>query len=384
MRSHRLLIVVLAASLLLFSCSSNVQEDSQLPYSLSNAQNDRLLALMADHKAPSMAIGVIRDSKLVLTRYFGDRSPGVPVGATTMFNTASVQKAVTSEAVIRLAAKGLIELDEPLSQYYVHPHIADDPRHELLTARIVLTHRTGFLNWPYEYEDGRLAFVNDPGTAYGYSGIGFMIMARAIEKKLAKPWPAIVRSEIFGPLGMNHSSVVQEAWFENNYVLPANADGGFQTDHTLDYGYWNAADDLYVTVEDYAKFLLSVAANTGVSQQLSEDRVRVQSDLTENEIWGCDGVVDPCPDPFGHGLGWFVFGYDGVLNIQHGGNDRSEAAIGYVEPQTGNGAIVFVNSTQGVLLWPKIVDVIDRDQQFTAVFHHVIDKFLSPKGDESP
>ena len=372
-------------SLFLASCNSlNGEQDPHIEYSLSKAQIDQILTLKAEYNAPSIAIGVIRGGKLIRTEYYGNRSPGKPVDATTMFNTASVQKAVTSEAVIRLVEKGLIDLDEPLSAYYVHPDIVDDPRHELLTPRIVLTHRTGFLNWPYEYDDGELAFVFDPGTAYGYSGIGFMIMARAIEKKLAKPWPTIVRDEIFNPLGMNNSSIVQEAWMEEIYVTPADAEGGFRTDFAFEYGTWNAADDLYVTVEDYAKFLIGAAENEGIGEQLAEERVRVQSDLTDDVIWGCDGVVDPCPAPFGHGLGWFVFGYDGVLSIQHGGNDRSEAAIGYIEPQTGNGAIVFVNSTQGVLLWPKIVDVIDKDQKFTAVFHHVIEKFLVPTKEPNP
>ncbi len=214
--------------------------------------------------------------------------------------------------------------------------------------------------------------------------MGFMIMARSIEKKLDKPWPEIVRDEIFEPFGMINASVIQETWMDGKYVVPANSEGGFQTDFALDYGYWNPADDLYVTVEDYAKFLIAVAENRGVSEKLSKERVRVQSDLTNNSIWGCDGVVNPCPAPFGHGLGWFVFGYDGVLNIQHGGNDKSEAAIGYIEPQTGDGAIVFVNSTQGVFLWPKIVEIIDKEQKFTLIFNHVIAKFLTPSEQTNP
>jgi len=204
-----------------------------------------------------------------------------------------------------------------------------------------------------------------------------MIMARAIETKLGIAWPEVVRREVFDPLGMGNASVVQEAWMNDKYVVPADAAGEFQVNFELEYGYWNSAYDLYVTVEDYSKFLIGVASNQGVGEKIARERVRVQSVLTNNAIWGCDGVVDPCPAPYGHGLGWFIFGYDGILNIQHGGNDQTEAAIGYIELQTGEGAVVFVNSTEGVLLWPKIVDVIDTEQQFTKVFHHVIDKFLT-------
>ncbi len=349
---------------------------------LSESEEAAIADLMEKHKAPSLAIGVIENGVLTGTRYYGEQAPGVPVSAQTMFNTASLQKAITAETVLRLVEKGLINLDEPLSPYYVHPDIADDSRHEKLTPRIVLTHKTGFRNWPYEYDDGKLAFDSDPGETYGYSGIGFMILAQAIEAKLDKPWPQIVLEEIYNPLGMVGATTIQEPWMAGNYVIPVDAEGQFQTDFELDYGYWNAADDLFITVKDMAKFLIAVLKNQGISDALAAERIRVQSDLTDNAIWGCDGVVDPCPAPFGHGLGWFVFGYDGNINLQHGGNDMSEAAIAYIELETGNGAIVFVNSPQGVLMWPKVVEIIDKKQKFTRVFNHVIDKFLTPAGEE--
>jgi len=57
----------------------------------------------------------IKRGELVLTRYYGEQAPGRAVDANSMFNTASVQKAVTSETVIRLVEKGLVSLDESLS-----------------------------------------------------------------------------------------------------------------------------------------------------------------------------------------------------------------------------------------------------------------------------
>ncbi len=351
-------------------------------YSLSDAQDTRLRMLLRKYNVPSLGIGIIQDSKLVLTTYYGEQAPGIPLGRDSMFNTASVQKAVTTETIIRLAEKGVIDLDESLSEHYVHPDLLEDTRHHRLTPRIVLTHKTGFMNWPYEYEDGKLAFLHDPGQTYGYSGIGFMILAKAVESKLKKPWPNIVEEEIFRPLGMRNSSTIKAIWMNEKYVVPANEEGGFQNDYQLEIGDWNAADDLFVSVEDYAKFLIAVMNHVKSDSEFAKERIRVQTDLTNDRIWGCDDTVTPCPKPFGHGLGWFVFGYDGLVNIHHGGNDASEAAIGYIEPQTGRGAIVFVNSTQGIRVWPKVVEIIDEEQEFTKVYNHVIAKFLDAKKEE--
>jgi len=344
---------------------------------------ERVQDLMDEYNVTGVGLGRIEAGELVWTRYYGEQSPGVPVTAETMFNTASVHKAVTAELALRLIDKGLLDLDEPISEHYIHPDIADDLRHLELTPRIILTHTTGFLNWPHNYEDGRLAFVQDPGTQYGYSGVGFMILGRFLENKLKTPYPQIVRETIYDPIGMDGASSVQEPWMEGRVTHPTDADGQPFPDFALDYGYWNPADDLYVTVEAYAAFLIDVYQGGGLRPDLQDARVRVQTDLRDDPLWGCDGgAVDPCPEPFGHSLGWFVFGYGESLNLQHGGNDRGEAANGYIHLNSGNGLVVFVNGANGVRVWPEIVDVIDQEQQFTTTFHYIINKFLSSDGSE--
>ncbi len=352
---------------------------------VSPAKVTKIRDLMPEHKTSSLGIGIIKNGKLIWTGYYGEQSPGIPVNSQTMFNTASVNKAVTTEAFLRLATKGVVDLDEPIAPYYVHPDLADDPNYQKLTPRIILTHKTGLRNWAYEYEDGKLAFLNEPGSKYGYSGAGFMILANFIQNKIGKPFPEIVKIEIFDRLGIENASVIQEKWMDKKTVRPVDKDGKFEKNFVLDHGYWNAADDLFISVEGYSKFLIGVMGGQEVGSDLVADRQRVQSDLTRNEIWGCDdGSVSPCPKPYGHGLGWFIFGYDGNLNIQHGGNDKSEAAIGYFETKTKDGMVIFINAPapQGVLLWPKIVDILDEDAKFTAVFHHVIAKFFEPKTDQ--
>lgn len=349
-------------------------------YSSPEDVDQRVQALMEEYDAASVGIGIIRNGKLVWTGYYGEETPGKPVGPQSMFNTASTNKAITAETALSLASKGVIDLDEPISAYYIHPDIADDPRHELLTPRILLTHQAGFMNWPYMYEDEKLAFIDDPGNgAYNYAGIGFRIFAKFLEAKLEKPFPQIVREEIFDPAGMTHATNSHdEAKGMGSIVMPVDENGNFQTSYELETDYWSAADDLFVSVEDYAAFLISTMNNSVVSKVMAVERSRVQTEMADNAIWGCAGdAVDPCPSPYGHGIGWFVFGYDSGLVLHHGGNDRSEAAIGYYEPVSRNGGVIFVNSPKGVQLWPKIADVVDPDQPMPDVFHDLIRKFFS-------
>ena len=367
--------LLLVATATLSACAT-----TQSAYTPPANIDERISSLMDEYNAASVGIGVIRNGKLVWTGYYGEESPGVPAGRQTVFNTASVNKSITAETALRLASKGAIDLDESISAYYVHPDLEDDPRHNLLTPRILLTHQAGFKNWPFLYEDGKLAFIDEPGNgAYNYAGIGFRIFAKFLEKKLEKPFPQIVHEEIFAPIGMSSSTNSHDVAKTMKHVAtPVDETGTFRADYQFDTDYWSAADDLFVSVVDYAAFLISTMNNEGVSVEMAAERQRVQTDMTKNEIWGCgENAVDPCPSPYGHSIGWFVFGYEDGIVIHHGGNDRSEGAIGYYEPATRDGGIIFVNSTKGVQLWPEVADVIDPDQQLQDVFHDLIRKFFS-------
>lgn len=245
-------------------------------YSSPEDVDQRVKALMEEYDAASVGIGIIRNGKLVWTGYYGEEVSGKPVGPRSMFNTASTNKAITAETALSLASKGVIDLDEPISTYYIHPDIADDPRHELLTPRILLTHQAGFMNWPYMYEDEKLAFIDDPGNgAYNYAGIGFRIFAKFLEAKLEKPFPQIVREEIFDPAGMTHATNSHdEAKGMGSIVMPVDENGNFQKDYELETDYWSAADDLFVSVEDYAAFLISTMNNSVVSKVMAVERSR--------------------------------------------------------------------------------------------------------------
>ncbi len=342
--------------------------------------NPKVIQLMEEFKIKGAGIGFIEKGVLVKTEYYGEQSPNIPVSDSTMFNVASVTKAITSELFLRLAAKGEVTLDEPISDYYIYADISNDPRHKLLTPRIILTHQTGFKNWPYEYEDGKLAFVADPGTKFGYSGIGFYILARFLEEKMTSTFPHLVEEIIFKPLGMNHSSIVIEDWFNDKRPIPVDANGEYMEPYDLNIGYWNPADELHVSVDDYAKFLISSINNEGLNQKLVAEREEILSDLTNDPIFGTKESTKDVfyPPSYGYGLGWMVFDYgDGNKNIQHGGNDKGEAGMGYFHTKTKNGLVVFLNGGNGAFMLPKIVELLDDEQKYTSVYNYIFEKFYS-------
>src|SRR5882757_6175239 len=112
---------------------------------------------------PGLAIAVIRGGKTIWLHGFGVKEvrTGQPVTAQTVFEAASLSKPVFTYAVLKLVEQGKLGLDVPLTTYLPKPFIAGDERLAKITARLVLSHRTAFPNWPGD--DGSVLISVTPG-----------------------------------------------------------------------------------------------------------------------------------------------------------------------------------------------------------------------------
>jgi len=164
---------------------------------------------------PGVSLALIKDGKLVYHQTYGVRNTmtGEKVDENTLFEAASVTKPVFALAVEKLAERGVINLDKPLYEYLPYKDIEYDERYKLITARHVLTHRTGFPNWRYMNPDGKLDIKFTPGTAFGYSGEGFEYLKLVIEKITGKKVEQVLQEEVIEPIGLYHT------WFSKNDSL---------------------------------------------------------------------------------------------------------------------------------------------------------------------
>jgi CubicO group peptidase (beta-lactamase class C family) len=156
---------------------------------------------------PGVSLALIKDGKLVYHKTYGVRNTmtGEKVDSNTLFEAASITKPVFAFAVQRLAERGVIDLDKPLWLYLPYPDIAYDERYKLIYARHVLTHRTGFPNWRWMNEDGKLNLKFTPGTSYGYSGEGFEYLKMVVEKVTGKKVEQVLQEEVIEPMGLYHT-----------------------------------------------------------------------------------------------------------------------------------------------------------------------------------
>jgi len=203
---------------------------------------------------PGLAMAVVDHGQVVWTGRFGNvKDPE------TVFEAASLSKPVFAYLVLRLVDRGQFDLDRPLAELLEYPRAEGDPRYRRITGRMVLSHGTGFPNWGGE----RLTLAFDPGTAYGYSGEGFVYLQKVVEHVTGRPLEQLARAEVFGPLGMNRSSYVWQDRFEGHAAEAM--DWLWRTAPVSRYTDASAAYTLLTTAPDYARFVAAVLTGRGLT-----------------------------------------------------------------------------------------------------------------------
>lgn len=308
--------------------------------------------IMAKHGVNTTGVGVIKNGELVWAGYYGEQAAGVPASHETLFNVASITKTITAEALLHLVDDGKLDLDESMAPHWVDPDLVDDPKHKLLTPRMTLNHSSGFLNWRNISADRKLKFVNDPGTMFGYSGEGFEYVMRYAQRKLGVHPEELVKQYVFDPVGMDGVSYsVRQANFDR-IAQPKDENGRAYDPYCRPGGFcgqegrYFASDDMVISVESYARFLISVMNEEGLSKALIADRNRVQiTKPADQAMVDCEMDKDQvCPVAQGYGLGWEVLDYGDTKVLSHSGSDWSELTLGYFYTESKDGLIIFFNA----------------------------------------
>jgi len=195
------------------------------------AQDDRfrdafsiLEKAIAARAFPACSLAVTFRGELVAHKAFGlfTYDPASPaVTTSTIFDLASATKVVATTAMAMiLYERGLLDLEAPVTAIvpeFMDAFAEDDERRRDVTVRMLLAHSSGlpayeklFLRSKIREDLLRAAFATPltavPGTRAEYSDIGFIILGVALERLADESLDAFCQREVFGPLGMTHTT----------------------------------------------------------------------------------------------------------------------------------------------------------------------------------
>ena len=187
------------------------------------ARASRILdAETASGRVLAASILVARDERIVLHEGFGQIAPDTAsrrAGPETVFLLASITKPVAACALMLLVERGMVSLDDPVSQHL--PEFEGEDRAKT-HVRDLLSHTSGLPDMlPANSELRRAhaplsAFVRGamtapllfkPGTDFSYQSMGVLLAGEIVERLTGKRLRDFLKHEIFDPLGMRSSAL---------------------------------------------------------------------------------------------------------------------------------------------------------------------------------
>jgi CubicO group peptidase (beta-lactamase class C family) len=166
--------------------------------------------------APSVSIALVQNGALAYARAYGDAelAPARAATTTTRYAIDSVSKEFTAAAILVLAEKGKLSLDDPIGKYIPDLGPAASP-----TIRQVLSHTSGLRDyWPQDFVPPEMlrttttaAIIDEwvrrpldfkPGTEWQYSNTGFVVAGAIVERVSGMGLLDFLQRNIFAPLGM--------------------------------------------------------------------------------------------------------------------------------------------------------------------------------------
>lgn len=181
---------------------------------------DRLEQLRREIGYPGVSAAVAVDGTVVWqeARGWASLERKAPAKIDTPFAIGSVSKTLTAAVAMKLAERGVLDLDADIRKY-----LPSFPQKEhVITARQLLSHQAGIRHYNFalspptfsefgateQYDrvaDSLTVFANDPllfkpDTNFAYSSYGFNLLSAVMEAAAGKPFLDLMQAELFTPL----------------------------------------------------------------------------------------------------------------------------------------------------------------------------------------
>jgi CubicO group peptidase (beta-lactamase class C family) len=331
--------------------------------------DERIPALMKLYEIPGCSVALVKGGEIVWTGAYGyaDVESGRALTVDTPMSVQSITKSVTAWGVMRLAEKGLIDLDAPVSQYLTSWHFPNSgyPT-EKITTRQLLSHTAGMplgdFNNTYAPDEAmpsnrsvmarEAVPIREAGAGFAYSNVGYNILEILIEDVTGQSYSEYLRSEVFLPLGMESATFTIDATATPYpptgydlsgkpvpvYLYPVKASGG-----------------LFATAHDIARFAVAGLKENPVLDSKSVEQLY----QPESYKIGIYGLVFSA-----YGLGHYIEKLpNGLRSVSHGGQGKGIMTHFQAVPATGDAIVILTNTQRS---WPFIAHVLSDWAQWRA------------------
>jgi CubicO group peptidase (beta-lactamase class C family) len=349
--------------------------------------DDYVARAMKTFDVPGMAVAIVKDGKVVVSKGYGVRKLGeaAPVDQNSLFGIGSNTKAFTAAALATMVDDGKIAWDDPVYERLKGFEMYDPYVSKEMRIRDLLCHRSGLglgegdlMFWPHttftrDEVVERLRFLKPATsfrTTYAYNNLMFVTAGQVVAEVSGKSWDDYLREKIFLPLGMNSTNTSTNAFREGeNWARPhSKVEGRLQTIPLENLDNAGPAGSINSSVADMSKWLL-LQLNHG---EIPGTGARIFSEKSSHEMWAQQMIVPIGEAPpelkalqaqfAGYGMGWALRDYKGRKLIGHSGGVAGFVTRVMLVPQENLGVVILTNA--------------EESGAFQSVLFHILDSFL--------
>ena len=334
-----------------------------------NGDGTRLVDSIADAEfrkdsLGSITVGIVNGRDLVWAKSYGfaDRQRTVRATPASVYRIASITKQVTALALMQLVDAKTVHLSDPVDAYVPEIRAIRGLRRSPTLVELA-TMRGGLARDPADGRKSQTGAVdrwvetliaalpatdalNEPGTTYRYSNIGYSILGAALGRAAHKPYVDYVRERILRPLGMTSTDFVLSPGMQAH--LTVGVDYDVLVKDSLNYddaaegnrnglGVGVPSGSLYTTVSDLAK-LVSLELGFGPDSVVSTAALRQRDAIAVTATSALD---------FGYGMGTQVARWSDTTAVGHSANTSGYTAQVFYDAARGFGVIVLRSAGGG-------------------------------------
>ena len=254
--------------------------DAQEPPPALDLKNPRpaLEAIRKSQGLPGLGAAIVTDEGVKVLTTTGVRKKGdkTPVTDQDLWHLGSCGKAMTATMIARLVEAGSLKFDQTLGETFPERAGAMGEQMKSITLIDLLSHRSGlpanFNLRAYQNAPDVVAarekvlveamarpLLSKPGEKFLYSNWGYTLAAHMAEKATGKSWEALMRAEVFKPLGMSTAGFggtgspgkIDQPWPHSSTGSPTPTNGK-KMDNLPVMG---PAGTIHMSLADWGKFV---------------------------------------------------------------------------------------------------------------------------------
>ncbi len=306
---------------------------------------------------PGAVISIVKDGKTIFTKGYGvadieKKTPVVP--DKTIFRIGSITKVFTALAVMQMADRKKINLDDDVNKYLTGVKVPNTFSQPITFAHL-LTHTSGLdeispgrrtsdeskvipLN---EFLKTRIVRHVPPGEAISYSTYNPALAALAVEQITRTPFKVYLQKNVFEPLGMNRTSITAiKPEYKQDLASGYEYDDNKHQKLPFQWFHTYPASDINTTATDMARFMIANLQGGAI------DGKRILSDRATREMQATH--FRNHPQVPGWAYGFYEWTQNNLRLIGHGGTmDDGYSALMTLVPEKNFGIFVACNTEPG-------------------------------------